>query len=92
MAPFAAWGTGRMCALLSGRLGLVLEVPSSAHPFSPLATLLPSVPPARLLLRWGQVPQGGQRAQEQMGAGAEPLEGGQGGKHQHHGGGKLRTA
>lgn len=87
MALFAAWGTGRTRALLVGGLpsqrgvwGWCSEVPSSAHPFSHLATFLLSLPPARLLIRWGQVPQGGQHRREQMGTGAEPWEEGQGGE------------
>lgn len=60
--------------------GVGFGVPSSAHPSSHLATLLLSLPPARLLVRWGQVPQGGQHAQQHLGAGAEPLEGEQGGE------------
>lgn len=66
MAPFAAWGTGRMRALLGegfpspvGCYGLVFRGASSAHPFSLLPTSLLSLPPARLLMRGGWVPQGG---------------------------------
>lgn len=67
MALFAAWGTGRTRALLGEgfllRWGVWGWFFRGATLCCHLATLLLSLPPARPLIRWGQVPQGGKCAQ-----------------------------